>query len=445
VHLGLPMVAAVLLWRTFPLAARLALLSVGGVLIAEQMWQLLPLAVGCDFLPLRHAAQALLDGASVYRDPSFVYPPTATPVLLPTAAFSATAAFACWLSVVVAALVLTAAFISRVASPGSRGIVFALVVTALLGSAVTQHSLYAGNLSPLLAPVAVAVLLACERGRWTLGCALLAISLLIKPLLAPLILIPLLSRRWRPLAVTMAPAAAALLVGMAAVPGGSAFPQILWYCLTGSNLHGTEAVNNLSIRGWVEAQHAPAIVGTLTAVCVIAATAIRLLTAEKKKVTPAQLGATILIATFLAGGISEVSYLYVAMSAAMLVSVLPDAHSRKRRWSLIPGIALLASPVLPEGLLGQAWLVVGELLLFAGLLTALPARSRFPSSQWLHRAVVQRVSITPRRLSLDVSCFATATRRARCRTRRAGWGRMVASTDGASRELVSTTQATDTC
>src|SRR5262245_15675354 len=87
-------------------ALRLLLVVAAVLLIAEQAWQLVPPAVGCDFVPLRHAAQALLDGASVYRDPSFVYPPTAALILLPTAALSETAAFGLWLALIAAALAL---------------------------------------------------------------------------------------------------------------------------------------------------------------------------------------------------------------------------------------------------------------------------------------------------------------------------------------------------
>jgi len=147
-------------------AGPFALGAVVGIFVAEQLWQLLPIAVGCDFAPLRHAALALLDGDSVYRDPSFVYPPTAAFALLPTALLPETAAFAVWLVVLVLALTLTAALVAR-GSP----LRFGVAMMVLLGGAIAGQSLFAGNLSALLAPVTVVVLLAFHRDRWLLGCA----------------------------------------------------------------------------------------------------------------------------------------------------------------------------------------------------------------------------------------------------------------------------------
>jgi hypothetical protein len=323
------------------------------LLLAEQAWQLFPLAVGCDFVPLRHAAEALLDADSVYRDPSFVYPPTAALILLPTAALGPTAAFACWLLLVVLSLAGAAAMTGRQ--------LFPLTFTILAGGAVAQHSLYAGNLSPLLAPVAAGVLLAFDRGRWTFGCALLAASLLVKPLLAPLVLIPLVAGHRRALAVTMLPAGAALLASMALLPGGTRFPRVLWHTLTGSNLHGPEAVHNLSLRGWAESHDIPRPYAVLLAVALIVLT-VRVAGPRD----PISLGTVLLLVTFLAGRIAEVNYLFVILSTTML------RYARgplPRPLLLTPGLGVLATPVLPAGVAGQTWLVAGELLLLAGLLS----------------------------------------------------------------------------
>lgn len=354
------------------LTLNVLIIAVGATLLLEQAWRLATPAIGCDFVPLRHAAQAVLDGASVYRDPFFVYPPTAALVLVPTAAFGESTAFACWLLLIAFALTLTAAMIARQMSRPWRLTTFALTLTALLGGAIAQDSLYAGNLSPLLTPVAVGVLLAFGRGRWAVGCALLAASLLVKPLLVPLILIPLVSRRWRPLLGSMIPAAAALLISMITLPGGMEFPEILWRCLTGSNLHGTEAVNNLSLRGWTEAHHLPPAMGVMAAALVAAAVIGRVSIVGIRAMQPVQLGTIALLATFLTGAISEVSYLFIALAAAMLLGALDAKTSDSRWWALLPGAAPLCSPFLPHRPADQTWFVAGQLLLLAGALAITP-------------------------------------------------------------------------
>ena len=367
------MVVVPVLRPTRSSALTAALLGIVGVFVAEQLWQLVPLAVGCDFIPLRHAAEALLDGASVYRDPSFVYPPTVALALLPTTVSTDAAAFAVWLAAIIAALTATAVTIARAAPLGGRLRLFAFTLMVLLGGTAAQGSLFAGNLSALLALVAVGILLAFHRGRWTLGCSVLAASLLIKPLLAPLILIPVLSRRWRPLVRTMLPAGAVLLLSLVLVPGGTQFPGVLRHSLTGSNLHGTEAVNNLSLHGWTEAHQISPAVGVLAAIAVVVATAIRIGTAD---VVPAWLGSVLLLMTFLAGRIAEANYLFIAASAAMLHLALRPPPGRWLWIAHLAGLGILALPTLPGGAATQTWLVGSELLTFAALLIFRPPAER---------------------------------------------------------------------
>src|SRR3954469_84018 len=238
--------------RVPPRAGGLLILLVAALFVGLELNDLLGgwVAIGIDYLPVRNAAQALLDGQSVVTDPLFVYPPTAAVLLLPTALGSLTAGFVAWVLAGIAALLLAAGLVTREAPPSRRLAVFGVAIMGLLGGVIAARSLFLGNLSELLAPVAVGALLAFRRGRWLLGCALLAAALLVKPLLAPLVLVPVLHRQWAPLVRTMAPGGALLLLAVALVPGGATFPRVLRYCLAGTNLHGANAINNLSLRGW---------------------------------------------------------------------------------------------------------------------------------------------------------------------------------------------------
>jgi len=340
-----------------------------------ELWQVLgALGVGMDFEPLRHAAQALLRGESVFGDPLFVYPPTAALLLLPTAIGGEMVAFACWVIIGAAGLGLAGWLVCWTAVPRHRPYVAGLALLTLLGGLVAHRSLFLGNMSEVLVPLAVGVLLAFQRGRWTLGCALLALSLLIKPLLAPLLLVPVLHGRRRELARTMLPAGILLVVAILAVPGGRHFPEVLRYCLAGTNLHGGNAVNNLSLRGWAEGQHAPPALGVVASVLVVLVVTARIAGAWRAggRPSPVWLGNVLLLGVFLAGAISEVHFLLVTIATTLLY--LAGQHRPPRDWLMfLPGLALLGLPSAYPALLlgpgddGQSWLVCGELFLFLAL------------------------------------------------------------------------------
>jgi hypothetical protein len=349
------------------------------------------LAFGIDFDPLRNAATDLLHGDSIYTDPYFVYPPTAALLLLPTALGDADQAFAAWTIAGGVALAGTAWLIGRQAPPGRGAVLTSVALLGLLGGFAASRSLSLGNLTVFLAPAVVAVLLAFQRNRWTLGCAILAATLLVKPLLAPLILVPLLHRRWSAILRTMLPAGALLLLATALIPGGSRYPEILRYIAGGTNLHGDNAVNNLSLRGWAEAQAWPHLTGTAAAAAALLFLGVRVTSALRAGDSPpaAWLGTLVLVGTLLAGGISEVHYLLVVLAAVLLLLALEPPMLA------IPGP--YAQMLLGRGAGAQTWFVLAELSLFAALL-ATPVRGHTVAarqgdaeahggpSAWLRRA-----------------------------------------------------------
>lgn len=340
---------------------------------------------GMDFLPPRHAAESLLRGESVFTDPLFVYPPAAAVLLLPTALGTPAAAFAWWVVGGVGALLLAAGLVAAAAPRRHRLVAFGLAAFGLTGSLIAARSLFLGNLSELLVPVAVGALLCFHRGRWTLGCALVAASLLVKPLLAPLVLVPVLHGRWAALARTTLPAGGLLLVSMALVPGGGGFPEVLRYCLSGTNLHGGNAVNNLSLRGWAEGQHAPHLIGVAASAVVVLLVAAA--AGRNRRAAPTWLGNLLLLGTFLAGSISEVHFLLITYATTLLH--LFAQHGTLRRGTLsrfVPGLVLLALPasyltlLLGEGNDGQTWLVGAEVLLLAAFLRTPPVAGTAPAA-----------------------------------------------------------------
>jgi hypothetical protein len=332
-----------------------------------------PVSVGLDFVPLRNAGASLLAGRSVYGDHDFVYPPTAAWVLAPTSLGSVDVAFAAWLGVSGLALVIAVIQIARAASRRYRIGVAASAGMVLTGGCVASDALWLGNLSVLLVPVAVASLLAFHRERWTLGCGLLMCSLLVKPLLVGLLLVPLLRRQWKALALTLGVGLTTLLIAAATVPGGESFSRVLMYCASATNLHGDNAVNNLSLRGWAEAHHQPALVGVVGAV-VVAVAGVRVMATELQSASSLaaiRVGAIVFCITLLSGTISEVHYLLTL--AAITITWLAVSPTRRNVAVLAPGIAMLALPTSCVDLLlngshaRQSWYVAAELVVLTGL------------------------------------------------------------------------------
>jgi hypothetical protein len=375
----------------------LALVAPAAIIAISGLAQVLHiLAFGIDFDPLRNAATDLLRGESVFTDGYFVYPPTAAVLLLPTALGDAGPAFAAWTVAGGVALASAAWLIGRQARPGGRpfplpgrqAVLTAVGLLSLLGGFAASRSLSLGNLTVFLAPAVVVTLLAFHRGRWTLGCAVLAATLLVKPLLAPLLLVPLLHRRWSALLRTMLPAGVLLLLSMALIPGGSRYPEILRYVASGTNLHGDNAINNLSLRGWAEAQAWPHLTGIAAAAAALLLLGVRVSAAVRStgRPPPVWLSALLLVGTLLGGGISEVHYLLVVLAAILLLLALEPAGSRAWWW-FVPGVAMLAVPgpyaqmMLGQRASGQTWFVVAELALFTALLAApMPAPPERPEA-----------------------------------------------------------------
>lgn len=213
-----------------------------------------------DFEPLWGAAVALAHGHPVYGAIRFVYPPTAAVLLLPLTALHRGTAAEVWLALsAIAVAVATFAGASR----GARGVP-RLLVGLVAGAVVVRgdivyDSLRLGNLSLLLAPVAVAILILFERGNWRSANGLLFLSLLVKPLLAPLVVVPLLMRKWRATAEAAAAGCLLLLLGVVLIPGGSGFFSVLGYVARGSELRGANAAFNISIAGLADRWNEPSV------------------------------------------------------------------------------------------------------------------------------------------------------------------------------------------
>ncbi len=218
------------------------------------------------------------------------------------------------------------------------------IVAALLvkGDAVTT-SVWLGNIGFLLVVACAYVVLRWGQQHWVSGGVALAVTLLIKPVLLPLVLIPLLFRQWKSVAITAAVACVGILLMLPFVGDPGAIPGIFTKLGEGQTLAGRVAVYNISLSALGHVHNLNSVVILLArlaiiglAVVVIAIVAFRQPNVSLEVVGP--LSGVILTAVFLAGSLSESHYLFFLIPGAMTaVAVRSHFAPAAPLWRTIDG------------------------------------------------------------------------------------------------------------
>jgi arabinofuranan 3-O-arabinosyltransferase len=203
--------AALFFW---PISALTALHQVRDTLVTSP---------GGDFIPVWRAARAFVNGSEPYRVDGFVYPPSAVLLFAPFGRLTFGHAHllvhllnaTCLLAAAVVALRL---FRIRLSSPVAAAIVFALFI-----SAPGRLTLYLDNVDGLVLATGMFAFLAAVEGWPTAAGTLFGLGLAIKPVLLPLVVLPLLAKQWRMIAAAgVVPFARCLLV-LPVLPGAASF------------------------------------------------------------------------------------------------------------------------------------------------------------------------------------------------------------------------------
>jgi arabinofuranan 3-O-arabinosyltransferase len=333
---------------------------------------------GDDLTPyIRAAGKVLARQGDVYADPYFVYPPTMALAFIPFAhaagpglffAFGLTELWAVGVACVLAARALGL----------RRWLEWGCVAAAVtICAQVSWDALVTLNVNAYLLPLLVLTAAFWADGRWEAGCYTLAATAVVKPIFAPLLLLPLVRGEARAL---LRPGAVlgALVAGSARlVPGGWGVIHLPNYVAHGIGMHGKLAIWNISIAGQAHHYGLPMsavlpvrlLVWTVVAVLVLRARSAALHDAG----TVLILSTALLLGTFLAGSMNEMSY------TLLLAPGIFAAALRTRG----PGIVLVAAGtlllVLPHAASGGVTtniaagllvILLAEALLFAGLTLA---------------------------------------------------------------------------
>ncbi|HVN11514.1 MAG TPA: glycosyltransferase family 87 protein [Kineosporiaceae bacterium] len=325
---------------------------------------------GVDIRPMKGAGQAVLAGRNVFDVHNFVYPPTAAVMSVPIAGVDTPLLARAVLVVTIVAVLAVCALSVHLFAPPRwwRPAAAALFAGIVMAGNTSYHALPLDNVSVLIAPFTLAVIWLLGTGRWWTGCIVLELSILLKPLLAAVVLVPLIAHRWLPLLVTAAVPAALLVASLQLGGGTTRAQQVLQHVLAGSILVGSRAVGNLSLTGFASVHH----IGSTTVrsarlVVVVAAAGACLAALRFRRWDLAEVAwivSVLVAATYLAGNLCEVHYLYTLIPGAVAVAL--RAPSRVARGLAVVALLAFCVPLWWVGNAGeQAVSLLGEVTLYA--------------------------------------------------------------------------------
>jgi arabinofuranan 3-O-arabinosyltransferase len=290
---------------------------------------------GYDIVPVWESVNAFIDGGQVYTATGagdFLYPPSALLLFLPLGAVSLAAAKGIVLILNLASILVAAALCLRIFGLKWNGVAGAITLFGLSLCWPVFSTLHTENVNGLLLLGESAFLLAAARGRWTIGGAFLGLTLAIKPILAPLLLILVVYRRWHSLLTAIAiPSVLSGIVLLAAPATRSFFDRTMPLLLHGQNAQVQEV--SISLRSVAERLSFPDPVGiAIQLVVLIGAAVLFWRRCNSSQVEPrriVELSAVALIAAFL---LSSFAFRHYGIYLLPLVISIADPSSQLRHW-----------------------------------------------------------------------------------------------------------------
>ena len=339
--------------------------------------------LGWDLLTTWRAERLFAHGGAPYAIKAFLYPPSCLLLFRPLASLSEHD-----LKVVGLAATVVVAFTAVMVSASAIrlrwwGLTSAATIFLLSFTQAMTGELGLENVT-VLCFLALAVFYYFSiRGRWVLGGVAIGLSLAIKPLLLPVLLVFLLARQWRGLAAAVAvPAALNLLaLGLVAHPSQvfSKLPSLLDRTGTGVALNSAwvDVTRTLALPVGVSvtlrvATVVVVIIGTWWAWQVLDDAVLRIVTASS----------LLLIGAYLAGTLSEYHFMLTLVPLVMTVVL---ARSPVRTVPALLGIVwMMGHLTLPRSVLGlgsasannSVFRAFGMSVLLASIVVVLARRRR---------------------------------------------------------------------
>jgi arabinofuranan 3-O-arabinosyltransferase len=203
---------------------------------------------GWDFVPVWNAARNFLHHQPLYFQgrpgdaPAwadvyylFVYPPSLLVLIWPLGLLSFVTSNLVFTVADAAAILLAAGLCLRLFSIRMRSRTGLAVAGLLFLALPVTDTLHSGNVNGLVLAAEAAMFLAAAQRQWLLAGVFLGLSLLVKPILLPLIVVFLLARNWRPALLALG---IPVLLSLAVLPftadGGQFFSRAVPFLINGN-------------------------------------------------------------------------------------------------------------------------------------------------------------------------------------------------------------------
>lgn len=315
-------------------------------------------AQGYDTVPLWTAVHALLEGGRVYTEQGagdFLYPPSALVLLLPLGAFDLAWGNRIFFFVDLAAVLVAMALLLELFGHRWRSLAGAIALLGLSVAGPVLFTLNAGNANgPILLGLA-GMLVAARRDSWLVAGVLLGATLALKPILAPLLVVVLLYRRWSSAVVAVViPLLLSAPVLLAAPETRAFFHTTLPLLLRGQDAQIQEVSHSLS--SMLERLSSPSAIVRVSQVVILAITAIllwrrwRIAPVEPRRMV--EICTIVLVGTFLASSFAFSHYGLFLLPFAVSAT---DHSSPHLHWLTWAGLFCVGSAtawyldLLPDG------------------------------------------------------------------------------------------------
>jgi arabinofuranan 3-O-arabinosyltransferase len=296
-----------------------------------------------DFTPAWIAVRAVISHQSPYNI-FFDWPPSSILFLFPFGLIDLRFARVAFEVVQAGAILASGALLLRLFGVRWRSPIAAALLLALTLYGPVITNLHLGNVNGVILLGEAAALVFASRGAWSLMGVTLGVTLAIKPVLLPLVLIPVLWRRWTAVVIALAiPVALSAIALLFMVGGTDFFTHWIPFLLNG-NAPGLQEFN-VSLSGATMALHLPAAVLSAMKLAVAVGTVmvlwLRLHARDDLRLRLVDATSLILLGTFLDFSFSWTGY--GIFLVPLFVSVaLPE--SLARNWLIWAGVYCLGGP-----------------------------------------------------------------------------------------------------
>ncbi len=176
-----------------------------------------------DFWWIDLALDGYLAGGDPYDVYMYVNPPATLLLFAPLSALSFGMAHAVFLAASAACIAAAALLSLHAARVRWWGLAGAVALLLLAHPSAVRSTLGLGNVNSLIVLCEAAALVAMLGSRWVLGGIALGLSFAVKPILVPLLVVPLAARRWGSVALAVAIPVALSLLAIALNAGAIGF------------------------------------------------------------------------------------------------------------------------------------------------------------------------------------------------------------------------------